>query len=140
MIKRILAPTDFSEVAATGVAYAYQLASDLEAELIVITVIAPDESNYVSSGELQERKRQLDEFIAENFGGAGSNVIVRKLVESGVPAATIAYWARDQKPDLIVMSSHGRTGLKRALMGSVAEEVLRNSPCPVLVVPMERQD
>jgi nucleotide-binding universal stress UspA family protein len=140
MIKKILAPTDFSELASTGVAYAHQLARDLGAELVVMNVIAPDESNYVSSSEHQEHKRQLDEFVDENFGGAGSSVIIRKVVEPGAPAGTITYWAKNENPDLIVMSSHGRSGLARAVMGSVAEEVLRKSRCPVLVVPMERQD
>jgi nucleotide-binding universal stress UspA family protein len=139
MIKKILAPTDFSDLASTGVAYAYQLARDLGAELVAINVISPDESNYVSSRELEEHKRMLDEFIAENFSGAASTVMVRKVVEAGTPAGTILYWAKNENPDLIVMSSHGRTGLARAVMGSVAEEVLRKSRCPVLVVPMERQ-
>jgi nucleotide-binding universal stress UspA family protein len=137
MIKKILAPTDFSDLAATGVAYAFQLAKELGAELVVMNIIVPDESNYVSSAELQKHKRMLDEFIEENFAGAAAGMRIRKVVEPGTPAPTLVYWAKGETPDLIVMSSHGRTGLARALIGSVTEQVLRNSPCPVLVVPVE---
>jgi nucleotide-binding universal stress UspA family protein len=140
MIRSILAPTDFSDLAARGVAYAFQLAQELGAELAVINVITPDESNYVSSSEIQEHQRMLNDFIEENFAGAESTVRIRKIVEPGVPASTVTYWARNEKTDLIVMSSHGRTGLSRVLMGSVTEQVLRKSPCPVLVVPLDRQD
>ncbi len=140
MIKKILAPTDFSELAATGVAYAFSLARELGAELLVLNAIAPDEANYVSTGEIQDHERMLDEFLEENFGGAGSSVSMRKMVEPGPPASTLAYWAKKESADLIVMSSHGRSGLSRVLMGSVTEQVLRKAPCPVLVVPLERQE
>ena len=139
MITKILAPTDFSDLAATGVAYAVSLARELGAELLVLTVIAPDEANYVSSGEIQEHERMLDEFMEENFGGAGSDVKIRKMVEPGPPPSTVIYWAKNERANLIVMSSHGRTGLSRVLMGSVTEEVLRKSPYPVLVVPLDRR-
>jgi nucleotide-binding universal stress UspA family protein len=140
MIKKILAPTDFSDLAATGVAYAFHLARELGAELLVLNVIMPDEANYVSNNEIQEHKRMLDEFLDENFSGGESSVKIRKIVEPGPPASTVTYWAKSESTDLIVMSSHGRSGLSRVLMGSVTEQVLRKSPCPVLVVPLERQD
>jgi nucleotide-binding universal stress UspA family protein len=139
-IKKILAPTDFSDLAATGVAYAFNLAQELGAELVVINVITPDESNYVSSGEIQEHKRMLNDFIEENFAGAESTVRIRKIVEPGPPSSTVVYSAKNESADLIVMSSHGRSGLPRVLMGSVTEQILRKAPCPVLVVPLERQD
>jgi len=138
MIKKILAPTDCSELSARGVGYAMLLAQDLGAELVLMNVVAPDESNYVSTGEIQEHKRMLDDFLAEKVGGA--NTSVRKIVEPGSPASTVIYWAKNESPDLIVMSSHGRSGLSRVLMGSVTEQILRRSPCPVVVVPLERQD
>jgi nucleotide-binding universal stress UspA family protein len=140
LIKKIIAPTDLSELAARGIAYAFSLAQEFGAELVVINVIAPDEANYVSPGEIQEHKRMLDEFMEENFAGGGSKVSMRKVVEAGPPSSTVTYWAKNENADLIVMSSHGRSGLSRVLMGSVTEQILRTAPCPVLVVPLERQD
>jgi hypothetical protein len=64
-------------------------------------------------------------------------VPVVAAVESGVPAARIVDYARRHDIDLIVMGSHGRTGFSRALLGSVAERVVRLAPCPVLTVPRE---
>jgi len=57
-----------------------------------------------------------------------------EFVQSGAPAATITEAARQWSADLIVIASHGRSGMRRALFGSVAEGVMRNAPCPVLVV------
>jgi nucleotide-binding universal stress UspA family protein len=136
-IKKILAPTDFSELSVKGVRYACELAKEIGAELVVMNIVPLDESNFASKREIDQHKIELDEFLVDRDVGAELNI--RKLVEPGVPSATIVYFAEKENCDLIVMSSHGRTGLSRVLMGSVTEEILRKSPCPVLVVPLERQ-
>lgn len=138
MMKKILAPTDFSDLSAKGVRYASQLAKETGAELVVMNVVALDESNFASKREIDQHKLELDEFIVNRDVGADLNI--RKLIEPGVPSATIVYFAEKENCDLIVMSSHGRSGLSRVLMGSVTEQILRKSPCPVLVVPLDRQD
>jgi len=140
MIKKILAPTDFSDLSATGVRYACQLAKEFGAELVVINIVILDESNVADRREVERHKQQLDEFLADKVAGAGSDLSIRKVVEPGQPHATIVYWAENEGIDLIVTSSHGRSGLSRVLMGSVAEEIIRKSRCPVLVVPMEREN
>jgi nucleotide-binding universal stress UspA family protein len=61
------------------------------------------------------------------------------FVEIGIPAPTIVGKAKEWSPDVIVMASHGRAGVSRALFGSVAEEVMRNAPCPVLVARGKRE-
>jgi nucleotide-binding universal stress UspA family protein len=139
-VKKILAPTDFSDISAKGVRYACELAKDVGAELVVMNIVTLDESNLVSSRELEQHKRLLDEFLAGKVTGAGPDTSIRKVVEPGQPDSTLVHWAKSENIDLIVMSSHGRSGLSRVLMGSVTEEILRRSPCPVLVVPLERQN
>ena len=140
MIKKILAPTDFSDLSARGVRYACQLAKDVGAELVVINIVTLDESNVANKREVERHKLELDEFMTDKVVGAGSDLIIRKVVEPGQPYSTIVYWAANEGIDLIVTSSHGRSGLSRVLMGSVAEEIMRKSTCPVLVVPMERDN
>ena len=140
MIKKILAPTDFSDLSARGVRYACQLAKDVGAELVVINIVTLDESNVANKREVERHKLELDEFMTDKVVGAGSDLIIRKVVEPGQPYSTIVYWAANEGIDLIVTSSHGRSVLSRVLMGSVAEEIMRKSTCPVLVVPMEREN
>ena len=140
MIKKILAPTDFSDLSARGVRYACQLAKEVGAELVVINIVTLDESNVANKREVERHKQELDEFMTDKVAGAGSDLIIRKVVEPGQPYSTIVYWAANEGIDLIVTSSHGRSGLSRVLMGSVAEEIMRKSTCPVLVVPMEREN
>ena len=65
-----------------------------------------------------------------------SKMKIEKFLEVGKPFKEILYKARHWKADLIVMGTHGRTGLKHLLMGSVAEHVIRNSKCPVFIVPI----
>jgi universal stress protein A len=140
MIKKILAPTDFSDLSASGVRYACQLAKEIGAELVVINVVTLDESNVADKRELERHKQQLDEFLNDKVAGLASDLKIRKVVEPGQPYSTIVYLAENERVDLIVTSSHGRSGLSRVLMGSVAEEIMRKSPCPVLVVPMVREN
>lgn len=137
MIKRILAPTDFSELSANGVRYASQLAKELGSELVIMNIVPLDESNFASKREIDQHKLELDEFLVDRDVNPDLNL--RKLVEPGVPSGTIISFAERENCDLIVMSSHGRSGLSRVLVGSVTEQILRKSPCPVLVVPLDRQ-
>jgi nucleotide-binding universal stress UspA family protein len=138
MIKRILAPTDFSELSAGGVRYACQLAKDVGAELIVMNVVLLDETNTIDKDEVQRHEQRLNEFIAKK-GDVGGHPIIRKLVDAGQPYGAILDCAENERIDLIVMSSHGRSGLSRMLIGSVTDKVLRGASCPVLVVPVEKE-
>ena len=138
MLKRILAPTDFSELSAKGVRYASQLAKELGSELIVMNIVPLDESNFVSKREIDQHKRELDEFLVNRDVKPDLNL--RKLVEPGLPSGAIISFAERENCDLIVMSSHGRSGLSRLLVGSVTEQILRKSPCLVLVVPLDRPE
>lgn len=138
MLKKILAPTDFSDVSARGVRYACQLAQDVGAEVIIFNVVLLDETNVVNKQEVERHKKRLDEFIAEKIAGSGTGLAIRKVVDAGQPYGAIIDCAENESVDLIVMSSHGRSGLSRMLIGSVTDKTLRGASCPVLVVPLAK--
>jgi nucleotide-binding universal stress UspA family protein len=138
LIKKILAPTDFSDLSAKGVKYACQLAKEVGAALMVVNVVLLDESGTIDKREIEEHKNQLDEFLGKTLAKVSSGLKIRKLVETGEPSAAIADRAESEHVDLIVTCTHGRGGISRFLIGSVTDKLVRRSPCPVLVVPVER--
>jgi nucleotide-binding universal stress UspA family protein len=135
--ERILVPTDLSPLAAPAVTYAHGLARKCDAELHVLHVVR-DGSQLIGSlsgtlgpgAEEDEGNHWLAEVLGEP-GGVRRTEVVR--IGTDV-AATVAAYARKHQVDLVVMASHGRTGLRHLLLGSIAEELLRTAPCPVLVV------
>jgi nucleotide-binding universal stress UspA family protein len=139
ILKKILAPTDFSDLSARGVRYACQLAKDVGAEVTIFNVVTVDESG-INKREMGEHKQRLDEFVAKNCADVGANLRIRKLVDAGQAYVAIVDCAENERIDLIVMSSHGRSGFSRMLIGSVTDKVLRGAPCPVLVVPLEKEN
>jgi nucleotide-binding universal stress UspA family protein len=138
MLKKILAPTDFSELSVRGVRYACELAKDVGAEVTILNVVTVDESG-INKGEMGEHKQRLDEFVAKNVADVVANLRISKLVDAGQAYVAIIDCAENERIDLIVISSHGRSGLSRMLIGSVTDKVLRGASCPVLVVPLEKE-
>jgi universal stress protein A len=136
-VHTILFPTDFSENAQQAFPLACSLARDRGARIIVLYVMPPP------LGEEQVQARHHPE---EYFGSprnalhkiqaSDANVRVEHRLEQGDAARVIAEVARENQAGLIVMGTHGRSGLGRLLMGSVAEQVLRKAPCPVLTVKL----
>ena len=137
MLKKILAPTDFSELSGEGVRYACQLAKEVGAQVIVMNVIVLDETNTVGKGEIEAHKVRLTEFVAKAVPHHGADVKLREVVVAGQPYSAIVDCAENEHIDLVVMSSHGRSGLSRMLIGSVTDRLLRAAKCPVLVVPSQ---
>jgi len=89
---------------------------------------------------LEESRRLLDRFLAENFADCIDLVEVRQVVEFGTPNKNIVEEAATEGVDIIVISTHGRAGIDHVILGSVTEKVVAHAPCPVLVVPRhERQ-
>lgn len=132
----ILHPTDFSERCALAFDLACSLAREARARLIVVHV-AP---NVAVAGELvtvpakpADVWRTLQEQLA-NLRSPDADVHVEPHLREGDPAAEILRAARDFQCDLIVMGTHGRSGLSRLMLGSVAEQVLRRASCLVLLV------
>ena len=139
MLKKILAPTDFSDLSVRGVRYACRLAKDVGAEVTILNVVIVDESG-INKREMEENKQRLEEFVVKNVADIGANLRIRKVVDAGQPYGAIVDCAENERIDLIVISSHGRSGLSRMLIGSVTDKVLRVAPCPVLVVPLEKEN
>lgn len=138
MFKKILAPTDFSELSAAGVRYACQLAKDVDAELIIFNVVLLDETNTINKQEMERHRARLYNFVAEKVPDASVGLKIRQLIDAGEPFGTIVDCAEKEGVDLIVMSSHGRSGLSRMLIGSITDKILRGASCPVLVVPLAK--
>jgi nucleotide-binding universal stress UspA family protein len=67
------------------------------------------------------------------------DVVIKEIVEMGEPHDLIVEWAKDNAVDIVIMSTHGRSGLARMMLGSVTEKVLRKAQCPVLAVPCHEQ-
>lgn len=134
VLKKILAPTDFSELSAEGVRYACDLAKDVGAQVIVLNVIVLDESNLTNKHEMEQHKQRLEEFVAKTVSHR-ADLKIRQVVVAGQPYGAIVDCSENEKVDLIVMSTHGRGGLSRMLIGSVTDKLLRGATCPVLVVP-----
>ncbi len=134
-LKKLLAPTDFSDLSASVVRYACQLARENGAELIILNVAILDETNVIDKQDMERHRTRLDRFVAEKLADASANLKIRKVVDAGEAYGAILDCADNEGVDLIVMSSHGRTGLARMLIGSVTDKVLRGASCPVLVVP-----
>ena len=140
--KKILCPIDFSDASRTALETAADLARRHGASLTLFHAYPvpgytfPDGSFVASSKMMEElaeaAKAHLDEWkaMAVRLGVPG----VEAVTAVGEPAHEIVAFAREQKCDLLVLGTHGRTGLSHALMGSVAERVVRKAPCPVLTV------
>ena len=139
---RILVPTDFSAGSSRAWALAQRLARGLGSELILLHVLV--ETPLYSEGpfsmkrtrEVFEAARAWAEKTLGEWTGAGAAAgsSVRWLTRSGVPHAEIVDVAKSEQADLIVIGTHGRGGLDRALLGSVADRVIRTAPCPVVTV------
>jgi nucleotide-binding universal stress UspA family protein len=135
-IRTLLHPTDFSDYSDNALQLACALARDHGARLVLLHVATTSMVTY-SEGALPldadriaaEEREQLNKLRVPDPG-----LRVERRFAEGDAALEILRVAKEIGADLIVMGTHGRTGLERLLMGSVAEQVVRDSPCPVLTV------
>lgn len=151
LIRKILAPTDLSAFSAKGVRYAFQLAKAVGAEVIVAHVLRTEEflsharglemaapgpqENTMLTRLVDQHKHALGQFSEEQLANLNLDLKIRQIVEMGEPQSLIVNLAKNDGVDLIVMSTHGRSGLPRMMLGSVTERVIRSAPCPVLAIP-----
>ncbi|PWW81830.1 MULTISPECIES: universal stress protein [Prosthecochloris] len=144
-IRRILCPVDFSEASRKAVRYAHEFAKGMGASLVLLNVVEPrpmavDMSlSYVPLEEDLEKaaKEDLEEIIRTE---REKGIEVQADVQIGTPSETILEKAEELDVNLIIVGSHGKTGLSRILMGSVAESVVRKAKCPVLIVKAEEKE
>lgn len=146
--REILVPVDFSEHADRGLAYGQALARRTGARLHALHVLPatffPD-AYFAEAAEIRAMVKAARERVPEELDRhvrrvLGEDTDVTIHLEAGAPAVTIAAVAEELGIDLLVMASHGRTGLDRMLIGSVAEGVVRRVPCPVLTVKVFGRD
>jgi universal stress protein A len=141
-VRRILAPVDFSEVSNQSLDAAISLADQLGAKLVVLHAVEP----VYFAGTMFGPEINVPQLVEEQRRAASSamhDIIVRLkkkgvdgtgLVETGAPYDVILRTADEKKCDLIVMGTHGRSGVSHLLLGSVAEKIVRGATCPVLTI------
>jgi nucleotide-binding universal stress UspA family protein len=136
-IRRILHPTDLSANARHAFEIACGFARDYKAELIVMGVVTHPIAMGTFSGfgaEWTDERRTMERSLASIAPTEKGFSLERVVVEDESAAKAIVRFANDHDCDLIVMGSHGRTGIERLVLGSVAEEVAHKARCPVLVI------
>jgi nucleotide-binding universal stress UspA family protein len=141
-IKTILFPTDFSQGARAAMDHAISLAKDYDARLILLYVIQdisiaewyiPSTLSVTDLVEDMQKSawQEMDRWAAEVAAKVKN---AEKMVVRGVPFVEIIRTAKEKNVDMIVIGTHGRTGIDHMLFGSTAEKVVRKAPCPVLTV------
>ncbi|OPX98471.1 MAG: hypothetical protein A4E60_03049 [Syntrophorhabdus sp. PtaB.Bin047] len=141
MFKKILCPVDFSEFTKDVVAYAVDMAKQYGAELHMLHVIpnltyfTPYES-FLTPENLVAIEKNIQNEVDRDFGKVLGKVDidVKKAVRTGVAFVEIIDYVKSEGVDLIVMGTHGRSGIEHILIGNVAEKVVRKSPCPVMTI------
>jgi nucleotide-binding universal stress UspA family protein len=137
----VLCPIDFSDASAGALRYAAAIAAHFATRLVVLTVEDPllTEAADLGTGIVWSRedcKKEMEEFAVRVFGPESPTVATFEYeVAVGKPAAEILRVARERSCGLIVISSHGLTGIRKLFFGSTTERVLRETACPVLVTP-----
>jgi nucleotide-binding universal stress UspA family protein len=147
-IRRILVPIDYSENSKVALAYGAELATSFGASLDIVHVW--DRPTYVTDAVMVQRpgeahkpigelirenaQKDMNEFMASVTLPSGVPTQTRLL--SGEPASTLVTELKKGEHDLVVLSTHGRTGFAHLLLGSIAEKLVRLSPVPVLTVPL----
>jgi len=144
MIKldKILIPTDFSDFSQQALQYGLSFCREYKAKMVLLHVI--EDPFYPSTGgsfgfdmadffaRMQEESdRKMQELIP---AAQQEGLSVERMITRGTPFLEIIRVAKEEDVDMIVVATHGRTGLAHVLMGSVTEKVVRKAPCPVLVV------
>ncbi len=146
--KTILAPTDSSELSLIGLRHALELAQSQGAKVIVYNVADYREAfpyqrstfhfNHVKEF-LNNRRNRIDKFLRRAFSELISQVDLRLEADIGIAHEKIVEKAEKEGVDMIVMSTHGRTGLAHMLIGSVTEQVVRHATCPVFSVRPQKE-
>jgi nucleotide-binding universal stress UspA family protein len=150
-LTRILAPTDFSKYSGFAMEWAAYMAQCMKADLLLLHVLTEEEGKIIEEviGEgavvqiprgirqnvVEERqKRMIDQYEMVVSREIKASLKVEQMIRIGVPFLEIVRVAKERDVDLIVLGTHGRTGLSHALIGSVAEKVVHHAHCPVLSI------
>lgn len=141
-IKKVLVPIDFSDYSKSALRYAVNFSKQFNAEMILIYVVEPVVyPPDFSMGQIaipsvnvewdKRAKEELDNLAASDIP---SDVKVKKIIKTGKPFVEIIDTAADEDVDIIIIATHGHSGVEHILFGSTAEKVVRKAPCPVLTL------
>jgi nucleotide-binding universal stress UspA family protein len=140
-----LVAVDGSECSLRALDTAVEFAVDLHAEIVICTIVNLADVALLSGSEpellpgcLEQLETNAQAIVADALARVDGRVRTESRTAEGEPVEEIERIAAEIRPAFIVMGSHGRTGLSRALLGSVAEGVLRRAPTPVMVVPSKQ--
>lgn len=135
---KLLLATDLSPASSAATEQAFELAARLRAPLLVVSVIDPRQLRLPGGrfGQRVDQVRAQREVVAQELveRGRALGVAVSFLIWEGEPGESIVEAARAERADIVIVGSHGRGSVGRLFIGSVSEHVVRNAPCPVLVV------
>ena len=141
-ITKVLCPVDFSNCSDHALQYAVALAQTYHADLLLLHVVIPPMSSLPGDpmiSEVVQDQQELEIACTARLEETTSpirelGINVQSCIVNGIPFAEIIRVAREETADIIVIGTHGRSGLKHLLIGSSAERVVRKAPCPVLTV------
>ena len=143
-LKRILLPVDFSACSHKALGYALSMARQFQAELLLLHVVEniypPPELLVVDTSALHYRVREEAEKQLAGWAKEISGVNKRSFIRTGNPHYEIVAAADENNIDLIILGTHGRSGVAHLFLGSTAERVVRHAPCPVMVVREHEHD
>ncbi|MBF0288154.1 MAG: universal stress protein [SAR324 cluster bacterium] len=143
-LKRILVPADGSETSKRALQYAIELARSFNASMTLLMVVDDQHLDFLGPASYPENlneiieKRMMDQAKAtlKEFlpSSSDSSISTETVILRGYPVTEIIEYAKTHEIDMIVMGTHGRTGVTHVVIGSIAEKVVRMAPCPVLTV------
>ncbi|MGA9405773.1 MAG: universal stress protein [Bacteroidota bacterium] len=147
-LRKILVPIDFSDYSKKALHYAIPFAQQFNAAIYLLYVVEPTiypaDFSFGQIGmpnvenELRTKgEQELQELITNEIKGA---VPAEAFVKIGLPFVEVVSFAKDEKIELIIVATHGHTGVEHVLFGSTAEKIVRKAPCPVLVVRSDERD
>lgn len=149
-IKNILLPTDLSTTSLSAADYAIELANQYKAKIhllhvlektppiLVIRSLDISQEKIIKSFE-EEGRKSLENAVKKIKKGTNTEVEIEPVLRKGNDYEEIVKYSKEKKVDLIVIATHGRTGLLHTLLGSVAEKVIRYAKCPVLVITPQKR-
>lgn len=145
-LKKILCPIDFSACSIHALSYAIDLSIKNKASLYLIYVMETHVNDardilkqidlLLDDTQIDNLKIRLISLIPDNIQ---KSITIETIVVKGIPYVEIIKTSKDKQIDLIVMGTHGRTGLEHILIGSVAQRVIQKAPCPVFSIRLPRQ-
>jgi nucleotide-binding universal stress UspA family protein len=147
--KKVLFCTDFSENSDYAFEFAYGIAKRDEGLLFILHVIPanPHQAfamNMITNEQLEKIQKAIEEDLDKNYQEhyvtkIENGIRYETVTKTGREDAEILKFAKDEKVDIIVMGTHGKTGIEHVFFGSVAEKVLRHSPFPLFVIPCKKK-